>query len=323
MISGRGLGPTGGTLDKLESIPGFRTDLSVAEITAQVEKTGCVITGATPEIAPADRKLYALRDVTGTVESIPLITASILSKKLAAGLDALVLDVKFGSGAFMKSIEQASCLARSLVAVGKELGVRTCALLTDMNQVLGSYAGNAIEVAESIELLKGNAAEDLESVTVELGAVLLEQVSPQGLEANRKALRESVSSGRALARFQQMVEQQQGQLGDFRHQVIAEIVADRPGYLLEIDGRAIGYAKIELGAGRKKMEDCLDLEVGIQQVARVGEKLTEGQAVFRILSPGTVASEKRERAIRLLQDAFRIGTVEPQPQPLIRQVLVE
>src|SRR3954463_15089278 len=173
MISGRGLGATGGTLDKLESIPGFRTDLSLAEIAVITERVGCVITGASAEIAPADKKLYALRDVTATVPSIPLITASIMSKKLAESLDALVLDVKFGSGAFMKSLDDARALARSLVDTGKRMGVKTTALLTDMNQPLGRMAGNANEVNEAVATLQGRGPDDLWQCTRELGAELL------------------------------------------------------------------------------------------------------------------------------------------------------
>src|SRR5439155_16953830 len=214
MISGRGLGATGGTLDKLVAIPGFRTDLSLDEIQEITECVGCVITGATAEIAPADKKLYALRDVTATVPSIPLITASIMSKKLAESLDALVLDVKFGSGAFMKSLDDARLLARALVDTGKRMGVKTTALLTDMNQPLGRMAGNLVEVHEAIGTLEGRGPPDLWDCIRELAAELLLMTHrAESREAARQMLDAEIVSGRAMAKFREMVAAQGGNLG--------------------------------------------------------------------------------------------------------------
>ena len=213
MISGRGLGATGGTLDKLEAIPGFRTNLSTAEFQQVCRDVGCVISGATADLVPADRKLYALRDVTGTVPSIPLITASIMSKKLAEGLDALVLDVKHGTGAFMKTLDDARALARSMVDTGKRMGVPTVALLTDMNQPLGRMAGNANEVNESVDALIGKGPADLMEVTLDLGAELLVLAKRESsTAAARKRLEKTISSGAGLEKFREMVAAQGGDL---------------------------------------------------------------------------------------------------------------
>jgi len=252
MISGRGLGATGGTLDKLEAIAGFRTNLSLPEIERVVNDpaVGCVITGASQELAPADRKLYALRDVTATVASIPLITASIMSKKLAEGLQALVLDVKFGSGAFMKTRAAAEELAQSLVATGKRMGVATTALLTDMNQPLGQMAGNAVEVQESIEVLQGNGPEDVRDLTIALGAEVMVSAKQSGsLLTASEQLARSLDDGSAYERFARMVAAQGGNLDAPRP--IAEesiVAAEQRGFLAAVDTEALGIAVIEMGA---------------------------------------------------------------------------
>lgn len=321
MISGRGLGPTGGTLDKLESISGFRTNLNESEIKSLVDRVGCVITGATAEIAPADQRLYALRDVTGTVESIPLITASILSKKLAAGLDALVLDVKFGSGAFMKSWDQAVELAKSLVTVGTGLGVPTTALLTDMNQTLGHTAGNAIEIRESLEMLQGQGADDLVEVSLELGAHLLTMVNGKELQQNCARLESTLQDGSASRKFQEMVVGQGGGAFDYQPEFASDVTAATGGFLHALDARQIGLAIIELGGGRKVKGDVLDLGVGIEQVARVGDALTADQPVFRIISDQPLDSRKTAAATELLRDAIRIADQAPERQPLVREVI--
>ena len=242
MISGRGLGATGGTLDKLEAIPGFRTNLSMDEVRDVVGRVGCVITGATADLVPADRKLYALRDVTATVPSIPLITASIMSKKLAEGLDALVLDVKWGSGAFMKTADQARELARSLVATGKRMGVATTALLTDMNQPLGRMAGNAVEVDESVAALEGRGPADLMEVTLALGAELLVfgRRWRQRSDAGRApTLQQTIDSGAAREKFAEMVRAQGGDLDAPRPVAPAsEVAAPARGYVAAIDAEA-------------------------------------------------------------------------------------
>lgn len=315
MISGRGLGTTGGTLDKLEAIPGFRTDLSLAEIEQISERVGCVITGASEEIAPADKKLYALRDVTATVPSIPLITASIMSKKLAESLDALVLDVKFGSGAFMKSLEDARLLARSLVDTGKRMGVKTTALLTDMNQPLGRMAGNLVEVHESLATLRGKGPADLWECTRELGAELLVST---GKVADREAARErlvsEIASGRALTKFREMVTAQGGKLD--RLAAIGKgtnVPARRAGHVSSIDTERLGIAIIELGGGRKQMGDKIDHAVGLEMLVRIGDPIKRGQRLARIFGP----PEKVDRVKPLIVDAVTIQAEPCQPLPLI------
>lgn len=304
MISGRGLGATGGTLDKLEAIPGFRTNLSTEEFQKVCREVGCVISGATADLVPADRKLYALRDVTGTVPCIPLITASIMSKKLAEGLDALVLDVKWGTGAFMKTLDNARALARSMVDTGKRMGVPTTALLTDMNQPLGRMAGNANEVNESVESLQGNGPADMMEVTLELGAELLVLTGREpNSEAARKRLERAVSSGAGLEKFREMVAAQGGDLDAPRTVAPAhEIVSPESGYVTAIDTERLGYVVIHLGGGRKQLQDKLDLSVGFEMLVRLGDQVERGQPLARIFAkPEAVAEVKRDMlaAIRI------------------------
>ena len=286
MLSGRGLGATGGTLDKLESIPGFRTDLSLDEIHRMTASVGCVITGASSELAPADRKLYALRDVTGTVPSIELITASIMSKKLAESLAALVLDVKFGSGAFMKTREQATLLAHSLVDTGNRVGVRTTALLTDMNQPLGRMCGNAVEVIESIDVLKGGGPDDVRLLTIELCAALLVTVRVEsGLEAARQRCSDLLKNGAAYERWNRMVRTQGGDADAIPAVAEAsELSADRAGVVSAIDTEALGLAIISLGGGRRKIGDAIDHSVGLEMLVRLGDPVSMGTPLVRIFS---------------------------------------
>jgi pyrimidine-nucleoside phosphorylase len=316
MISGRGLGPTGGTLDKLEAIPGFRTDLSLDEIVDITQRVGCVITGASAEIAPADRKFYALRDVTGTVESIPLITASIMSKKLAEGLGALVLDVKHGSGAFMKTLPEAQALAHSLVATGERMGVKTAALVTDMHQPLGRMAGNAVEVDESIAALRGHGPHDLMEVTLALGAELLCLAAVGHDRASaRNQLQQQIDSGAAYEKFSEMVAAQAGNIDAPRPVAPAtEVVASRSGYVDEIDTQALGVAIIELGGGRKTLSDAIDHRVGLEMLVRLGDAVAAGQPLVRVFGVGSALSHAKE----LIAAAIAIGD-EPRPPPeLIR-----
>ncbi len=294
MLSGRGLGATGGTLDKLEAIPGFRTDLSLEEITRLTQSVGCVITGASVELAPADRKLYALRDVTATVPSIPLITGSIMSKKLAESLDALVLDVKFGSGAFMKTRELATELAHSLVDTGNRMGVRTTALLTDMNQPLGRMCGNAVEVMESIDVLKGGGPDDVRLLTIELCAVLLISVGiDQDMEAARHRCAKLLDNGAAYDRWCRMVKGQGGNPDAILPVAPAsERKSDREGVVTTIDTEALGLAIITLGGGRRKMRDPIDHSVGLEMLVRLGDVVSVGMPLVRIFSryPDVIAS---------------------------------
>jgi len=304
MISGRGLGATGGTLDKLEAIPGFRTNLSLSEMKDVVARVGCVITGATPELVPADRKLYALRDVTATVASIPLITASIMSKKLAEGLDALVLDVKHGSGAFMKSLDDARTLARSMVDVGKQMGVQTMALLTDMNQPLGRLIGNGVEVDESLDVLRGNGPTDLVELTLALGAPLLTAAGKAAdLDEALDRQRAEISSGRAYEKFAEMVRAQGGDLDAPRPRAAESIVAAaQSGYVSAIDTEALGWAVIELGGGRKVLTDRIDTSVGLEMVVRLGDAVRAGDPLVRMFAGPAhrdVAAKMTARAITI------------------------
>ncbi len=317
MISGRGLGATGGTLDKLESIPGFRTDLGLSEIHEQVERVGCVITGASAEIAPADKKLYALRDVTATVPSIPLITASIMSKKLAESLDALVLDVKFGSGAFMKSLDDARTLARSLVDTGRRMGVRTSALLTDMNQPLGRMAGSLVEVHEAIATLEGRGPADLWDCTRELAAELLVLAFAAGdHQAARSLIDAKIASGEALAKFREMIAAQGGDLERLPPLPPGmDIPAERSGFVLSIQTEQLGLAIIELGGGRKLMADAIDHAVGLEMCVKVGDRAEAGQPLIRVFGP----ADKAARVRGALAGAIALSDQPVPPLPLIAE----
>jgi pyrimidine-nucleoside phosphorylase len=309
MISGRGLGATGGTLDKLEAIPGFRTNLSTAEFQMVCREVGCVISGATADLVPADRKLYALRDVTGTVPSIPLITASIMSKKLAEGLDALVLDVKWGTGAFMKTLENARALARSMVDTGKRMGVPTAALLTDMNQPLGRMAGNAVEVNESVDSLEGKGSADMMEVTLELGAELLVLANREATTAAaRHRLEKAISSGAGLEKFREMVAAQGGDLDASRPVAPAhDIACPMDGYVTAVDTERIGYVIIHLGGGRKQLNDKLDLSVGLEMLVRVGDIVEKGQPLARVFAKADVVAEiKRDLLAAITIDDKRV-----------------
>ena len=290
MMSGRGLGHTGGTLDKLEAIPGFRTSLSLDEMRAALERTGCAMLGQTSQIAPADKKLYALRDVTGTVESIPLISASIMSKKIAEGIDALVLDVKTGSGAFMKTEADSRRLAEMLVSIGNASGVKTEAVITDMDMPLGVAVGNALEVIECLDILKGHGSPDLVDCSIELTArmLILGKVATDRADADRQ-VRAAIDSGQALDRFRRIIEGQDGDprvvddysllpSAPFRHVV----TASRSGYLTRLDAELIGRASVALGAGRDRVDDAVDPAVGIMLKAKPGAQLSAGDPVLEV-----------------------------------------
>ena len=287
MVSGRGLGFTGGTLDKLESIPGFRVNLSWPEMLAQLERVGCFIAGQTANFCPADKKLYALRDVTGTVASLPLIVASIMSKKLAESLDRLVLDVKFGRGAFMPDREDAQRLADAMVAVGRGAGVDTCALLNPMDEPLGRMVGNALEVAECVEVLQGGGPRDLVELTLELAESLV--------PAGKEHLRARLQDGSAWGKFIAMVEAQGGdasalsKMGEIhRAPTIIEVAAPFDGTLTRLDALEIGRLSTELGAGRGKTDDKIDFAVGVECLRKQGEKVSAGDPILRIHSRVTV-----------------------------------
>jgi len=322
MMSGRGLGHTGGTLDKLESIPGFCVRLSLEEMMRALEKVGCAMIGQTDRIAPADKKLYALRDVTATVESIPLISASIMSKKIAEGIDALVLDVKTGSGAFMKSEADSRRLAESLVSIGNASGVRTEAIITDMDAPLGRAVGNALEVIECIEAMRGGGPSDLMHVTMALTESLLvlgKVATTRG--AARHMAQRAIDSGAALERFRQIIEVQGGDpsvvddLSRLPHVDQRFIVkADRSGYVVRMDAGLVGRASVALGAGRDRVDDPVDPAVGILVNAKPGASVRAGDALLEVIYRD---EERLRRATELLTQAIAIADVPPASRPLI------
>ncbi len=324
MISGRGLGHTGGTLDKFDAIPGYRTQPDLETLRRVVRDAGCAIIGQTADIAPADRRLYAIRDVTGTVESIDLITASILSKKLAAGLEALVLDVKTGTGAFMAKLDDARALARSLVDVAKGAGCPTTALITDMNEPLATAAGNALEMANAVRFLRG---EDIDTrlwdVTVALGGELLAQcgLATDAAEGAAQMAR-AFETGAAAERFARMVTALGGP-SDFldtagthlrRSPIMADVTAEATGYVAAIDTRAIGLAVVELGGGRRRAEDLIDHAVGFEALAGLGSWVEPGAPLARLHADDEPAFD---RAAARLRAAYRIGETAPALHPLI------
>jgi pyrimidine-nucleoside phosphorylase len=323
MMSGRGLGHTGGTLDKLESIPGFRTDLPIDQAQAQLERIGVALIGQTEEIVPTDRKLYALRDVTGTVESMPLITASIMSKKLAEQLDGLVLDVKVGSGAFIPEPERALELAQMLVATGEAGGCRTVALLTAMDRPLGRACGNALEVREAVAGLRGEAPGDLLEVTLALGAeMLLLAGGADDREGAIRRLRRTIASGAALEKFREVIMAQGGDpavLDDPSRlptaPVIAELTAPHDGRFPPLDPRRLGEVIIMLGGGRRVAEDTVDPAVGLEVLPRAGQRVRGGEAVIRIHARNEAGRKEAELVLaRELESAWRRGA---EPLPLV------
>jgi pyrimidine-nucleoside phosphorylase len=322
MMSGRGLGHTGGTLDKLESIPGFRTGLTLDELRTAVERVGCALIGQTSEIAPADRKLYALRDVTCTVESIPLICASIMSKKIAEGVGGLVLDVKTGSGAFMKTVEDSRRLAEALVRIGDASGVRTEALVTSMDAPLGRAIGNATEVIEAIETLKGRGPADLEELSVRLAARML-MLAGVCADEDSAASRicDALRSGAGLEKFRRVIENQGGDprvIDDYARLPSAPdrapVTAERRGHVAAIDAEYVGRAAVALGAGRARLEDAVDPGVGIDVVAPVATEVSAGDAVLEIRHR---SGRGLEDAMELLSQAVRISEEPPAARPLV------
>ena len=312
MMSGRGLGHTGGTLDKLESIPGFRTDLTLREARAQIEQLGCAMLGQTPEIAPADKRLYALRDVTGTVESIPLIAASIMSKKLAEGLGGLVLDVKTGSGAFLTDTARAIELARTMIGLGEARGCPTVALLTAMDRPLGRACGNALEVEEAIAGLRGDGPADLMEVTFALGAEMLVLVGAARSPAEaRQRLEEAVASGRALQTFARVIEAQGGNpavvddLGVLPQAQAVEVYrAERAGVVAAVEPRRIGRAIVELGGGRTTIDDVVDPTVGFVITVKPGDPVREGEPIASVFARDDAGIAL---GLQALQEAVTVG----------------
>jgi pyrimidine-nucleoside phosphorylase len=320
MISGRGLGHTGGTLDKLESIPGFRVGLPVPEFYRVLKACGCSMIGQTERVAPADRKLYALRDVTGTVESPYLICASIMSKKLAEGTDALVLDVKTGSGAFMKKEEDAVFLAELMVETGERMGKQMVALITDMNQPLGLTVGNALEVQECIEVLHGGGPEDLRELCFELAAWMFYIGGASATVADGKRLaQEILASGKAFDRFRQMVELQGGdtsviddpaRLPSADHRV--EVPSPGAGYVAAIACEQVGTACVVLGGGRERKEDSVDPSVGIVIHKKIGDRVSVGESLCTIHCH---SDAQAAHAKTLLEESYQIAASAPAHKP--------
>ncbi len=326
MISGRGLGHTGGTLDKLEAIPGFNVNLTVAQFRRVLDACGCAMIGQTAEIAPADRKLYALRDVTGTVESPYLICASIMSKKLAEGIDALVLDVKTGSGAFMKSEKDAAFLAELMVETGERMGKEMVALITDMDQPLGYTVGNALEVIEVVEILRGEGPEDLRQLCIELAGWMLHLGGVADTVTDGKKQSEKlIASGKAFERFRQMVELQGGdpraiddpkKLPRARHTMI--VSSPKNGYLTSLQCEQVGTSCVILGGGRERKEDSVDPAVGIVLHKKVGDPVSAGEALATIYYN---AEARAARARQLLEESYQIADSPAEKRPLIHRVI--
>jgi pyrimidine-nucleoside phosphorylase len=322
MMSGRALGHTGGTLDKLDAIPGYRTSLGIPEFRRILAKDGFAMTGQTRDIVPADRLLYALRDVTGTVESIPLITASILSKKAAEGAEALVFDVKFGSGAFMKDSADGEKLARSLVDTGTAMGKRIIALLTDMNEPLGNMVGNFLEVEESLDCLEGHGPEDLMEVTLELAArmAMLGGKAKERVEG-RRLCEEALASGKPRELFLTNIKSQGGDVkkfldlrGKYRSPVSAEIRAAKTGFLSRIDAWKVGHAGVDLGVGRNRTEDAVSPTAGVQFHRKGGDSITAGDLIMRVWARDEAALAA---ALPQLQDAVEYTETSPAARRLI------
>ena len=323
MISGRGLGHTGGTLDKLESIPGVKVMHSEKRLVEIIESCGCIIAGANENIAPADRRLYAVRDVTSTVDSLDLITASILSKKLASGLDGLVLDIKCGSGAFMADLNQATELAKALVKTANEAGCATTALITDMNQPLAPAMGNALEIVEVMRVLSGETVGRLRSITVSLGAEILKaQKIYNNISQATNELERNLNSGAALKKFSEMISLMGGPINfgqDFNRYLpeataVIEVFAPEAGYLAQWDGRSLGNIVVKLGGGRLVETDQVDHAVGFSEIASIGTKLSKGSPILKIHA---ARIDHAEEAKRQVLAAFKLSDSAPKETELV------
>lgn len=327
-MSGRGLGHTGGTIDKLEAIPGFQTSLSKEQFIKNVNEIGVAVAGQTGNLVPADKKLYAIRDVTGTVDSIPLIASSIMSKKIAAGADAIVLDVKVGSGAFMKSVEDAKALAKAMVSIGTSLNRNTVAIISNMNQPLGNAVGNAIEVVEAIEALKGNGPEDLMELMYALGSqMLIVSGKIKTLEEGTVLMQEILKSGAALEKLKEMIRAQGGDANVVEDYTLLpqagytmEIPAPETGYISDIMAQEIGLAVKIIGAGREKMDDVLDLSSGVYLKKKVGDHAEKGEPIAILYGNNT---EKMQEASLRIQKAYGYSTEKLPVLPMIHAVITK
>ena len=328
-MSGRGLGHTGGTLDKLESIPGLIIAKSKEQMVDQVNRIGLAIVGQTSTLVPADKKLYALRDVTGTVESIPLIAASVMSKKLASGTDVILLDVTVGEGAFMKNMDQARELAKTMVGIGKSLNRDTVAVLSDMSEPLGFAVGNSLEVKEAIDSLQGKGPEDLMELCYTSGSIMLVQSKVcKSIEEARKKLHEVIENGEAFEKFCLMVEAQGGDVSYIRHpekfeisKNIVEIRSERDGYIKEINALEIGISAMKLGAGRETLEDVIDMSAGIVLAKKVGAKVIRGDLLCTIYTNKT--PEEYLPVLDEIRQAYAYSDKEVKELPVIREIIRE
>lgn len=326
MISGRGLGHTGGTLDKLESIPGFTVDVDLKRYKEILLKTNLVLVGQTEEIAPADKRLYALRDVTATVESIPLIAGSIMSKKLAEGIDALVLDVKFGSGAFMKNPDDALKLAETLVGIGEQFGKQTIAYLTNMDQPLGKAIGNWLEVKECIECMHGEGPSDIMDITHLLaGTMIYLGKKATSIKEGIEMSRESIRNGSAFDKWVEIVAEQGGDVNVIRNPDIypkasfsADVIAESDGFISSMDAYELGMISVELGAGRRAKEDIVEPEAGFLLFKKVGDPVKKGETLATLY---TNNDQVVEQAMDMMVNAIKIDQQKPQPIPLITKIV--
>ncbi len=322
MISGRGLGHTGGTLDKLESIPGFKTNISLSKYKSVLKKCGAVLAGQTKEVAPADKLIYSLRDVTATVESIPLITASIMSKKLAEGIDGLVLDVKTGSGAFMKNYDDSLALADSLTDTARAFNKKVIAFITDMNQPLGNYIGNWLEVYESIKVLSGEMFGDLVDLSLNLsGAMIYLGGKASSIKEGVEISKEIVASGKAFDKFLEIVKLQGGDVNMIKQpekypksKIHESLIADKTGYIKTIDNYEVGMASLELGAGRYTIEDKIDPKAGIIFYPKIGTKIRKGEVIAELYT------DKKEKVDSVKKKLLAAITVSNQKTTLVKLI---
>ena len=324
-MSGRGLGHTGGTVDKLESIPGYQTSLDREAFLENVRRHGICVVGQSGNLAPADKKLYALRDVTGTVDSIPLIAASIMSKKIAAGADGIVLDVKCGSGAFMKTAEDAAALAKEMVEIGRACGRKMAAVITNMDIPLGKNIGNGLEVAEAVQVLQGEGPEDLRQVSFALATQMLVLAGKGTPEACSAMVQKAVDDGSAFRKLCEMVTAQGGDasvLNDpaclYQKAQIIEAVAERSGWVQQMNAEEIGRASMILGAGRETKDDVIDPAAGIVLLKKTGDQVEKGEVLARMY---TNRPEKAAAAAKVLRSSYRIDQSAPQPMPLIFEII--
>lgn len=320
-MSGRGLGHTGGTVDKMESIPGLKTSIEREKFFDIVRKVGVSVIGQSGNLVPADKKLYALRDVTATVESIPLIASSIMSKKIAAGSDCILLDVKTGSGAFMKTVDDSIRLAKAMVAIGEHVGRKTIALITDMDRPLGNAIGNSLEIMEVCRTLKGNGPDDLTEICIELAANMLFLADKGSIEDCKKLVKEQIENGQAFEKLKEMVEAQGGDTSVLddnskfeKAKVIYEVPAKAEGYLYSMNTERCGIASVELGAGREKKEDTIDYSSGIVLKKKIGDYVKQGETIAEFYSSNI---DKCKQAEKVFEDAVTIKSEKPKEIPII------